>query len=268
MIPGTLATMTADARVPATTAMSADPLWVESEDEARVALEAPSLPAGPAALVRDVILGGQDGLVNVLGLVLGMAAATSDTRVVVTAGLAALLAESIAMAGVAFTSSGAERQLARSNEAGIQEERANIRHALAQRRRARLAERGVPESVRVAADAEAERDADMWIARLDEERARLRPVREGRPIRAAAIVGVSTAIGSSVPLISFLLLPIGVAPLVALLSAGLVLAVAGFERAELTGGSRRRAALEMLAIGIVSAFAGYLIGLALRVPAA
>jgi VIT1/CCC1 family predicted Fe2+/Mn2+ transporter len=55
---------------------------------------------------------------------------------------------------------------------------------------------------------------------------------------------------------------------VALVSAGLVLAVAGFERADLTGGSRRRAALEMLAIGIVSAFAGYLIGMALRVPAA
>ncbi|HLO34828.1 MAG TPA: VIT1/CCC1 transporter family protein, partial [Candidatus Deferrimicrobium sp.] len=59
-----------------------------------------------------MILGGQDGLVNVLGLVLGMAVATGSARVVVTAGLAAMLAESIAMAGVAFTSTGAERQAA------------------------------------------------------------------------------------------------------------------------------------------------------------
>lgn len=260
--------MSADASVPVTTAIATDPLWVEGDAEAGAALEAHTLPAGPAALVRDVILGGQDGLVNVLGLVLGMAAATSDARVVVTAGLAALLAESIAMAGVAFTSSGAERQLVHANEAGIQEERARLRQVLASRRRAALAEHGLSHAAQLAADAEAERDGAAWIARMDEERARIRPVREGRPIRAAAIVGISTAIGSSVPLLPFAFLPIGAAPIVALLSAGLVLAVAGFERADLTGGSRRRAALEMLAIGIVSAFAGYLIGLALRVPAA
>ena len=248
--------------------MSGDPLLTTSADEARVSGDALALPAGPAALVRDVILGGQDGLVNVLGLVLGMAAATSDARVVVTAGLAALLAESIAMAGVAFTSSGAERQLVRANEAGIQQERARLRTEIATRRRSRLVDGGLAADVRAAIDIEGERDADQWIARLDEERARLRPVREGRPIRAAAIVGVSTAIGSAVPLLPFAFLPISAAPVVALLSAGLVLAVAGFERADLTGGSRRRAAAEMLAIGIVSAFAGYLIGLALRVPAA
>ena len=33
---------------------------------------------GKGALLSDVILGGQDGLVNVLGIVLGVASATSD----------------------------------------------------------------------------------------------------------------------------------------------------------------------------------------------
>jgi VIT1/CCC1 family predicted Fe2+/Mn2+ transporter len=248
--------MTVESHVPAAARMSGDPLLTTSADEARVSGDALALQAGPAALVRDVILGGQDGLVNVLGLVLGMATATSDARVVVTAGLAALLAESIAMAGVAFTSSGAERQLVRANEAGIQQERARLRTEIATRRRSRLVDGGLAADVRAAIDIEGERDADQWIARLDEERARLRPVREGRPIRAAAIVGVSTAIGSAVPLLPFAFLPISAAPVVALLSAGLVLAVAGFERADLTGGSRRRAAAEMLAIGLVSAFAG------------
>jgi VIT1/CCC1 family predicted Fe2+/Mn2+ transporter len=260
--------MTVEARAAAAIALSTDPLWAAPDEDAMPAVEAAALPAGPAALIRDVILGGQDGLVNVLGLVLGMAAATSDTRVVVTAGLAALLAESIAMAGVAFTSSGAERQLVRANEAGIQEERARLRQALASRRRAALSGRGLSQDVQAAADVEAERDASVWIARMDEEQARIRPVREGRPLRAAVIVGISTAIGSAVPLLPFAFLPIAVAPIVALVTAGLVLAVAGFERADLTGGSRRRAAAEMLAIGIVSAFAGYLIGLALRVPTA
>jgi len=49
----------------------------------------------------DIILGGQDGLVNVLRLVLGIAAATAQIRVIIVAGLAATFSESIAMAGVA-----------------------------------------------------------------------------------------------------------------------------------------------------------------------
>lgn len=63
---------------------------------------------GLAFHLRDLILGGQDGLVNVLGLVLGLTAAGSETRTIVVGGLAALLAESIAMAGVMYTSASAE----------------------------------------------------------------------------------------------------------------------------------------------------------------
>ena len=227
-----------------------------------------ALPARPAAFVRDVILGGQDGLVNVLGLVLGMAAATGNAHVVVTAGLAALLAESIAMAGVAFTSSGAERQLARANETTIQSERSMLRHVQSVRRQERMVADSVPEEMRMVTEAEAQLEADVWLARLDQERTALRPVREARPIQAAMIVGVSTAIGSSVPLLAFVVLPITIAPFAALLAAAVVLGVAGIERAALTGGSGRRAAIEMLGIGLVSALAGYVIGVLLRAPGA
>ncbi len=55
--------------------------------------------------LRDIILGGQDGLVNVLGVTLGVAAASGDTRIVLAGGLAATFAESFSMAAVAYTSS-------------------------------------------------------------------------------------------------------------------------------------------------------------------
>lgn len=55
--------------------------------------------------LRDVILGGQDGLVNVLGIVLGVAAASGNSRLVLVAGLAATFAESFSMAAVAYTAS-------------------------------------------------------------------------------------------------------------------------------------------------------------------
>src|SRR5256885_16616026 len=58
--------------------------------------------------LRDIILGGQDGLVNVLGVVLGVAAATAQLRIIMAAALAATFSEAIAMAGVAYTPSPAE----------------------------------------------------------------------------------------------------------------------------------------------------------------
>ena len=45
-------------------------------------------PHARGSSLSDVILGGQDGLVNVLGVILGVAAATSSTYIVLVAGLA------------------------------------------------------------------------------------------------------------------------------------------------------------------------------------
>ena len=59
--------------------------------------------------LRDIILGGQDGLVNVLGIVLGATAAGADPRILVAAALAATFAESLSMGAVAYTSRLAER---------------------------------------------------------------------------------------------------------------------------------------------------------------
>src|SRR5256884_1398841 len=59
--------------------------------------------------LRDIILGGQDGLVNVLGLVLGVAAATAQLRIILAAAPAPTFSESIAMGGGMYTSLLAER---------------------------------------------------------------------------------------------------------------------------------------------------------------
>ena len=69
---------------------------------------------GSGSRLRDIILGGQDGLVNVLGVILAVASATNDVKIVLIAGLAATFAESISMAAVAYTSSKAERDYYKS----------------------------------------------------------------------------------------------------------------------------------------------------------
>src|ERR1039458_8108230 len=48
----------------------------------------------------DVILGGQDGLVNILGIILGVIAGGGSTEVLLASGFAAAITESISMGGV------------------------------------------------------------------------------------------------------------------------------------------------------------------------
>lgn len=59
--------------------------------------------------LRQIILGGQDGLVNVLGIILGVGKATGSSEIVLVSGFAAAFAESISMGAVAYTTSQAER---------------------------------------------------------------------------------------------------------------------------------------------------------------
>src|SRR3970282_2513958 len=78
--------------------------WKREEEEA-ASDEAHAKPG----LLSDFILGSQDGLVNVLGVILGVAIASRDIRVVLAGGLAATFAESISMGAVAYTSTLARR---------------------------------------------------------------------------------------------------------------------------------------------------------------
>lgn len=63
-----------------------------------------------SAIIRDVILGGQDGIVNVLGIVLAVATATQSRYIILISGLAATFAESISMAAVGYTSAKAGKE--------------------------------------------------------------------------------------------------------------------------------------------------------------
>src|SRR5690348_8308070 len=67
--------------------------------------------------LRDVILGGQDGLVNILGIILGVIAGGGSRAVLLTAGFAAAITESISMGAVGYTSAVSERDYYRAEQA-------------------------------------------------------------------------------------------------------------------------------------------------------
>jgi predicted membrane protein (TIGR00267 family) len=85
-------------------------------------------------------------------------------------------------------------------------------------------------------------------------------------IRAALVVGISAIIGSLIPLLPFMFLSVSTSMWLAVLITALALFVIGAYKARVTVGKPMRSGIEMAVIGTVSALAGYLVGVILKVP--
>ena len=92
--------------------------------------------------LRDVILGGQDGLVNILGIILGVIAGGGSNTVLLAAGFAAAITESISMGAVGYTSSISERDYYEAERAREAAEIATVPDAERQEIRDIYASRG------------------------------------------------------------------------------------------------------------------------------
>lgn len=216
--------------------------------------------------MSDIILGGQDGIVNVLGVILGVAAASADTRIVIVAGLAATFAESISMGAVAYTSTLADADYYESEREReyrhIQQvpgiEREEIRK-IYQRKgfHGELLEKIVDTITS---------NKDIWVAVMMAEEHQLKPTNRRGALRSALIVGISAIIGSLIPILPFFFLPVGISMVAAIVVTAVVLFVVGAYKARIYVGSPGKSGLEMAAIGTVSALVGYLVGVLLRVP--
>ena len=222
----------------------------------------PHRPSAPS----DVVLGAQDGLVNVLGVLLGVAASTGETRIVVAAGLATAVAESISMAAVAYTSTMARgafyasehaREL-RHVRAAPNLEREEIRQIYADKGFAGELLDRVVDTITA--------NKEVWVAVMMAEEHGAVPISRKAALRSAVVVGVAAAVGSIVPLLPLFFTNTSLASWLSVLVAALTLFTLGAYKARVTLGSPVKSGLEIAAIGTVSAMAGYAIGLAFRAP--
>lgn len=226
-------------------------------------------PKPASAQLADIILGGQDGLVNTLGVILGVAAASSDPRIVIAGGLAATFAESISMGAVAYTSTLAEHDHYRSE---LERERREIRdmpQAEEQEVRDVFTKWGFKGDLLDQAVAQVIKDEEAWVDVMMRNELKLAPIESSNAFRAALIVGFSAIVGSFIPLVPFLFLQdnIGLAIVISLIVSALALFAVGAYKASITVGKPGRSGLQMAVIGIVSALAGYFIGALFGAPA-
>jgi vacuolar iron transporter family protein len=210
--------------------------------------------------LRDVILGGQDGLVNMLGIALGVVAAGGSTHILIITGLAAAITESISMGAVAYTSFGSDRDFylaerAREQneiEAKPDDEREEIREIYeAKGFKGQLLEDVVSTITSNRA---------TWVSTMMNEELHLQPVEQQSLLRSAVIVTVATLIGHLIPIVPFMVAARTPAIVAAIALSAVTLFAVGVYSAKTLVGDWRKSGIQMVAIGLGAAALGFLIG--------
>lgn len=210
--------------------------------------------------LRDVILGGQDGLVNILGIVLGVIAGGGSRTVLLAAGFAAAITESISMGAVGYTSAVAERDYYQAERAREEAEIETTPEAERDEIRDIYATKGFAGDLLDQVVDTITANRETWLATMMDEELHLQPVQTPDIFRSAIVITLATLVGHLIPLLPFAWLPPTAALVTAIvLSAAVLFGVGVYESVTLVGDWRKNG-LKMVAIGLGAAAIGFLIG--------
>jgi vacuolar iron transporter family protein len=210
--------------------------------------------------LRDVILGGQDGLVNILGIILGVIAGGGSDTVLLAAGFAAAITESISMGAVGYTSSVSERDYYEAEKARETTEIGTMPEAERQEVRDIYAAKGFSGSLLESVVDTITANRGTWLTTMMNEELHLQPVQSRDILRTAVVIGIATLIGHLIPLVPFLVLPRTPALVLAIMLSAVALFAVGAYTAVTLVGDWRRSGLKFLAIGLGAAAIGFLVG--------
>ncbi|MFB7718026.1 VIT family protein [Nocardia sp. NPDC056100] len=208
--------------------------------------------------LRAGVLGANDGIVSTAGLVVGVAAATTESSAILTAGIAGLTAGAISMAAGEYISVSTQRD---SEKALLSKER----RELAESPEFELAElaqiyEGKGLSTATARQVAEELTAhDAFRAHAEAELG-LDPTELTNPWHAAISSAVSFTLGAILPLLAILLPPVSWRIPVTFAAVLVALAITGSVSARLGGGNPRRAVLRVVFGGALAMAVTYGIG--------
>lgn len=213
--------------------------------------------------LRASVLGANDGIVSIAGLVLGVAGATSSTGVIITAGIAGIIAGAISMAAGEYVSVSSSR---------------DTEHALLEKEKRELEEFPEAEllelislyerkglSQKTATTVAKELTAkDAFAAHVDIELG-IDPDNLTNPWHAAFASAGSFLAGALIPLVAIILPPLEFRVPVAFGSVLVALAATGIVSAKVGGASTVRATIRVVAGGALAMIVTYSIGLIFHV---
>ena len=211
--------------------------------------------------IREAIFGAQDGLVSTVAVASAVAGAGGDRFFVLIAGIATALGGVFSMAAGEYLSSKSQREIFESQIAGEREEVAT-RPGEAQAEVAYMFEEdGLPHDQAAEVARIVSRHPDVLLRTMVEKELALHvDEHAGSPLQGAAVMGGAFGLGALVPVLPYLLLPIGVAIWASVIFTGAVLFGIGVVKSRWT---RRRAlpsGLEILVVGALAGVVGYFFG--------
>jgi vacuolar iron transporter family protein len=211
--------------------------------------------------IREAIFGAQDGLVSTLAVVSTVAGASGGRFPVLIAGIASGLAGIFSMAAGEFMSSKSQREIFVAQIAGEREEVLERPGEAEAEMAYMLEEDGLPRGEAAAMAGHIAAHPEVLLKTMVEKELGLAGEHaEGTPLQGALIMGASFGLGASVPILAYLVLPIGVATWAAVLATGGVLFGIGVLKSRWTHRPWLRSGLEILVLGAFAGIAGFLFG--------
>lgn len=209
---------------------------------------------------RAAVFGINDGLVSNLSLVMGVAGAGTDSRFVLLAGIAGLLAGAFSMAAGEYVSMSAQRELF-ENELDLE------RRELAEDPKGELKElemiytrKGMPNEAAAELASRMMVDPDVALDTHAREELGLDPAELGSPWGAALSSFVSFVVGAVIPVVSYLFMAGQLAFVASMALSALGLLTVGALISRVTGRNMLFSAVRMLLIGSLAAAITYMVG--------
>jgi VIT1/CCC1 family predicted Fe2+/Mn2+ transporter len=211
--------------------------------------------------IREAIFGAQDGLVSTLAVASTVAGASADRFPVLVAGIASALAGVFSMAAGEYMSSKSQREIFAAQMVGEREE-VQERPGEAEAEVAfMLEEDGLPRDRASGMASTLAQHPDVLLKTMVEKELGLTAEHsEGSPMQGAMVMGVSFGVGSLVPIVPYMLLPVRTAIFGSVLATGVVLFGIGVLKSRWTRRDWMRSGFEILALGAFAGIAGYLFG--------
>jgi VIT1/CCC1 family predicted Fe2+/Mn2+ transporter len=208
--------------------------------------------------LRAGVLGANDGIVSTAGLVVGVAAATTDRGVIATAGIAGLVAGAVSMALGEYVSVSTQRDTEKAMLAKERRELAESPDEEFIELISMYRNKGLSQSTaKLVAQELTEHDA--FAAHVDIELG-IDPDELTSPWQAAGASALSFTVGSALPLLAILLPPASIRIATTFVAVLLALALTGTISARLGGSNRGRAMLRIVAGGAIAMAVTYGIG--------
>ncbi len=208
--------------------------------------------------LRASVLGANDGIVSIAGLVMGVAGATDSISVILTAGLAGIVAGAISMAAGEYVSVSSSRD---TEKALLEKERFELKNNPDEELK-ELAliykQKGLTSKTALQAAKELSKN-DAFAAHAHAE-LNIDPNNLTNPWHAALASALAFLLGAFIPLITIILLPAHLKIGITFVAVLIALATTGYLSAKAGGANVKRAIFRVTAGGAIAMITTYAIG--------